>query len=86
MLRSLVFFFFIEKKKKNNELSVGAEEAGALMLDLIRFTCFTSTKVQILTQNRYAAFRAGDLDARSYCTSFFDLLAGAEEAGAQFFV
>ena len=64
---------------------MGAEEAGALMLDLIRFTCFTSTKVQILTQNRYAAFRAGDLDARSYCTSFFDLLAGAEEAGAEFF-
>jgi hypothetical protein len=56
------------------------------MLDLIRFTCFTSTKVQMLTQNCYAAFRAGDLDARSYCTSFFDLLAGAEEAGAQFFV
>jgi hypothetical protein len=56
------------------------------MLDLIRFTCFTSTKAPILTQNRYAAFRAGDLDARSYCTSFFDLLAGAEEAGADFFV
>ncbi len=45
ILRSLFFFSF--------ELFVEAEEAGALMLDLIRFTCFTSTNERINKKRMY---------------------------------